>query len=63
LNFVSRNFEEAETGEREIDFDDFDFDGSLNFLAGVESRGGMFMEFKSTTYSVPQVKISIGYNF
>ena len=63
LNFVSRNFEEAEAGEREIDFDDFDFDGSLNFLAGVESRGGMFMEFKSTTYSVPQVKISIGYNF
>ncbi len=63
LNFVSRNFEEAEAGEREIDFDDFDFDGSLNFLAGVESRGGMFMELKSTTYSVPHVKISIGYNF
>lgn len=63
LNFVSRNFEEAEKGEREIDFDDFNFDGSLNFLAGVESRGGMFLEFKSSTYSVPSVKIAIGYNF
>lgn len=63
LNFISRNFEEAEKGEREIDFSDFKFDGSLNFLAGVESRGGMFLEFKSSTYSVPSVKIAIGYNF
>ena len=63
MNFVSRNFEEAEAGEREIDFDDFDFEGSLNFLAGIESRSGMFLDFKSTTYSVPNVKISVGYNF
>lgn len=63
MNFVNRDFEEAQAGERDIDFSDFDFDASLNFLAGVESRCGMFMEFKSTTYSVPNVKISIGYNF
>lgn len=63
LNFVNRNFEEAQAGERKIDFNDFDFDGSLNFLAGVESRGGMFLEFKTSTYSVPSVKMSIGYNF
>lgn len=63
LNFVNRNFEEAEAGEREIDFNDFDFEGSLNFLAGVESRGGMFLEFKTSTYAVPSVKMSIGYNF
>lgn len=63
INFVNRNFEEPEAGKREIDFNDFDFDGSLNFLTGVESRGGMFLEFKSTTYSAPGVKIAIGYNF
>ena len=42
---------------------DFDFEGSLNFLAGVESRGGMFLEFKTATYASPGVKIAIGYNF
>ena len=65
LNFLDRNFEEDadSIGDRDIDFSDFDFDASLNFLAGVEFRGGMFLELKSTAYSNPQTKIVVGYSF
>jgi hypothetical protein len=63
LNFLDRNFEDTEDDGRDIDFSDFDFDGSLNFLAGVEFRSGMFLELKSTAYSNPQTKIVIGYSF
>jgi hypothetical protein len=51
LNLLDRDFEAAERGEREIDFDDFDFETSLNILAGIEFRSGMFLELKSTAYS------------
>lgn len=65
LNFLDRNFkEDGTTNEgRDIDFNDFDFDASLNFLAGVEFRSGMFLELKSTAYSNPQTKIVVGYSF
>lgn len=63
LNFIDRSFEEAETGERDIDFDDFDYETSLNILAGVENRNGMFLEVKSTAYSRPNVKLLVGYSF
>jgi hypothetical protein len=63
FNFIDRNFEEAEFGNREIDFDDFDFEGSLNLLAGVEFRNGMFLELKSTAYSRPQTRLIVGYSF
>jgi len=63
FNFIDRNFEEAQSGERDIDFGDFDFEGSLNLLAGVEFRNGMFIELKSTAYSRPQTRLLIGYSF
>ena len=63
FNFIDRDFEEAQSGDRDIDLDDFDFEGSLNFLAGVEFRSGMFLELKSTTYSRPQTRLLIGYSF
>jgi hypothetical protein len=63
LNFLDRNFEDDSEEGRDIDFSDFDFDASLNFLAGVEFRSGMFLELKSTAYSNPQTKIVIGYSF
>lgn len=63
LNFIDRDFDAAEAGEREIDFDDFDFEGSLNLLAGLESRNGMFLEMKSSVFSRPHVRLQIGYTF
>ena len=63
FNFIDRDFEEAQSGNRDINFDDFDFEGSLNLLAGVEFRNGMFLELKSTAYSRPQTRLLIGYSF
>lgn len=63
FNFIDRNFEAAQTGSRDINFDDFDFEGSFNLLAGVEFRSGMFLEIKSTAYSRPQIRVLIGYSF
>jgi hypothetical protein len=63
FNFIDRDFEEAEAGEREIDFDDFDYESSLNLLAGLENRNGMFLEMKSAVFSRPQVRLQIGYTF
>ncbi|MEX2302235.1 MAG: hypothetical protein WD733_14945 [Bryobacterales bacterium] len=63
FNFIDRDFEEAEAGEREIDFDDFDYESSLNLLAGLENRNGMFLEMKTAVFSRPQVRLQIGYTF
>lgn len=63
FNFIDRNFEEAESGDRSFDFNDFDFEASLNVLAGIEFRSGMFLEVKSAVYSRPQVRLLIGYSF
>lgn len=63
FNFIDRDFEAAQAGDRDIKFGDFDFEGSLNFLAGVEFRSGMFLELKSTAYSRPHTRLLIGYNF
>ena len=63
LNFIDRDFEAAESGQRDVNFDDFDFDGSLNLLAGLESRSGMFLELKTAAFSRPHVRLLIGYSF
>jgi hypothetical protein len=63
FNFIDRDFEAAQAGDRDIKFGDFDFEGSLNLLAGLEFRSGMFLEVKSTAYSRPRTRLLIGYNF
>ena len=63
VNFISRNYEKAQSGDRDIDFSDFDFEAGLNFLVGVERRSGMFLEFKASAYSSPNVRFLVGYNF
>ena len=63
FNFIDRNFQAAQAGSRDIYFNDFDFQGSLNVLAGVEFRNGMFVELKSGAYSTPQTRVMIGYSF
>ena len=63
LNFINRDFEEAAAGERDIDFSDFDFEGSLNILAGVENRNGLFLELKTAAFSRPTVRMLVGYSF
>jgi hypothetical protein len=48
---------------RSFDFSDFDFNGGLNLLAGVERPGGAFIELKATIYAEPTVRLLVGYTF
>ena len=63
LNFIDRDFEEAESGNRSISFNDFDFEGSLNVLAGLEFRSGRFVELKTAVWSRPTLRVLFGFNF
>ena len=63
FNFIDRDFEEAQNGNGDIDFGDFDYESSLNIFTGVEFRTGMLLELKATAFSRPQVRLLIGYNF
>ena len=62
LNFSHRNFVE-ETDRGKIDFGDLDLDVGFNFLLGIQQREGMFLELKSSAYSLPTIRFIFGYNF
>jgi hypothetical protein len=64
LNFSRESFEADADGDRDrIDFSDLTLDVGFNFLIGIQSRDGMFLELKSTAYSIPTIRFEIGYNF
>jgi hypothetical protein len=44
-------------------FNDFSFDTGLNFLMGVQSRGGLNFELKATAYASPSIRFLVGYAF
>jgi hypothetical protein len=58
-----------ETGEdvddvrNRFDFSDTDFEGGMNFIAGVRNRNGMTMEMRATAYGVSNVRLLLGYTF
>jgi hypothetical protein len=58
-----RNFTAAQSGNRHIDFGEFDWYTGLNVLTGIEYRNGMFIEFKTAAYATPHLRIMIGFNF
>ena len=62
LNWSHRNFVE-ETDRGKIDFGDLDLDVGFNFLLGIQAREGMFLELKSSAYSIPTIRFEVGYNF
>ena len=62
LNWSHRNFVE-ETDRGKIDFGDLDLDVGFNFLLGIQQRQGMFLELKSSAYSLPTIRFIVGYNF
>jgi hypothetical protein len=61
--FSHRNFTDAEIGNRNIDFGEFDWHTGFNVLTGLEYRNGMFIEFKATAYATPHFRMMIGYSF
>jgi hypothetical protein len=62
LAFSHRNFAE-ETDRGKIDFGDLDSDIGFNFLIGVQTREGMFLEMKTSAYAIPTLRFEIGFNF
>lgn len=62
LNWSHRNLVE-ETDRGKIDFGDMDLDVGFNFLLGIQAREGLFLELKSSAYSLPTIRFEIGYNF
>lgn len=64
FNLIHQSFD-ANTGERNIDFDDFRSDTGLNILGGIRFRKGTFFELKTTVYSTPAptLRLIFGYNF
>ncbi len=63
FSFVSQNFERAASGDNDVDFDDFTFKAGLNVLAGVEYRSGIFYELKAGVWTIPTLRIMVGYRF
>ena len=54
MNFTKLGFsvEGEEDPEDDFDFDDFELDAGLNFVAGAQARdGGMFVEMRAVAYS------------
>ena len=46
-----------------FDFSDTDFNGGMNFIAGVRKRSGLFLEMKATAWGVSNIRLLIGFNF
>jgi hypothetical protein len=64
MNFVKLGFDrEGEDADDDFSFDDFDLEMGLNLLAGVQSRGGMFLELKATAYAQPSLRFVVGTTF
>lgn len=62
LNWSHRNLNE-ETDRGKIDFGDMSLDVGFNFLLGLQSREGFFLEMKTSAYSIPTLRFEFGYNF
>ena len=60
-----RGFESDDDAEdvNRFDFSDTDFEGGVNFIAGVRSRNRMFLEMRATAYGVSNVRLLVGFTF
>lgn len=64
FNFSKLSFTgEGDEEEEDFSFSDLEFDGGLNLIIGLQSRGGVFVELRTTAYSVPHVRFVVGINF
>jgi hypothetical protein len=46
-----------------FDFSDTDFNGGMNFIAGVRKQNGLFIEMKATAWGVSNIRLLAGFNF
>jgi hypothetical protein len=61
--FVSQNFSAAQGGDHSVDFNDFTFKAGLNVNVGMESRSGLYYEMKASIWSIPSLRLMVGYHF
>ena len=68
LNFSKLGFNpqdvtnDVDFGDR-FDFDDLELDTGFNFMIGMQSRTGTFLELRSTAYSRPRIRFQVGRTF
>jgi hypothetical protein len=53
----------ADDDRGRFDFSDTDFNGGMNFIAGVRKRNGLFLEMKATAWGVSNIRLLAGFNF
>ena len=46
-----------------FDFGDTDFNGGMNFIAGVRKERGLFLEMRATAWGVSNIRLLAGFNF
>jgi hypothetical protein len=63
LGFSHRGFDTELDNGRSFDFGDFNFNGGVNLLVGVERPSGAFIELKTTVYSDPHMRLLFGFTF
>ena len=59
------NFTEQSFGASNINFSNFNYDATLNLVAGMQWRTGMYTEIRTAVFSkqVPVVRFVVGYTF
>jgi hypothetical protein len=62
LNFARSSFSASTSGSN-ISFSDLSLDVGLNVLIGVQSRGGFFMELRSSAFAAPHLRFQVGQTF
>jgi hypothetical protein len=64
VNLLSQSFSDEEDGDR-FNFDDFKSDTAMNLVGGVRSRNGVFLELRTSVWSVPSpvLRLIVGYTF
>ena len=54
---------DGQIGRNRFDFDDTDFNGGMNFIAGARRRNGLFVELAATAWGVSSIRMMAGYDF
>ena len=63
FSFVSQNFTAAAEGDQGVDFSDLDFKAGLNINVGMEHRDGLYFEMKAGVWTIPTLRLMVGYHF
>ena len=63
FSFVSQNFTAAEEGDQSVDFSDLNFKAGLNVNVGMEHRDGLYFEMKAGVWTIPTLRLMVGYHF